>query len=134
MKNTLQIIIICSVIFCQLSCTSSRPSPYLEKAKIEYFSTLAEEIIAQEFPHIDFEGFYCCDVRNDKNNNTYISGFRDSDREEYEGQLNYCHDNFTRETITVIVTESKEMLSASIKKQRIGSECIDLMSLDLTVK
>ena len=127
-------IIICSILFFQFGCNMPKPSPYLEKARIEYYSTLAEQIIAQEFPHIDFEGFHCCDIWNDKVNNTHVSYFRDSDREEFEGQLNYCHYDFIRETITVVIIESKEMLSASIKKQRIGAECIDLMRLDLPVE
>ncbi len=125
MMDRFQTIIICSILFCQLSCNMPKPSPYLEKARIEYYSSLAEQLITREFPYIDFEDFLCCDIWKDESNNTHISYSRDSDREEFEGQLNYCHDDFIRETITVVITESKEMLSVSIKKQRRSPECID---------
>jgi hypothetical protein len=125
--NRLQLIIICSTLFCLWGCNAPKPSAYLEKAKAEYYSALAEQIIAREFPCTDFKDFSCCNIWNDENNNTHVAYSRDSDREEFKGQLSYCHDNFIRETITVVITESKEMLSVSIKKERKLAECIDLI-------
>jgi hypothetical protein len=125
--------IICSIIFYLWGCNVPKPSAYLEKAKIDYYSAIAEQIIAKEFPYIDFKDFSCCKIWNDENNNTHVAYSRDSDREEFKGQLSYCHDNFIRETITVVITESKEMLFVSIKKERKLAECIDLVKPSLSI-
>ena len=97
----------------------------LAEFEIDYYERLAKQIVARELCNINVDDDYKYTAWMDKSRKVHVVYTRDSDREEFVGVGSYCHYDFAREIVEVVLETSGEMLKVSVERQNISAECIN---------